>query len=133
MLSGIAKKHDRNICFEIGWSEPVIHSLPAASFVFSLEDNALNENCEMLLLPDGWYYNGKTNNVAIAERMMFIQEISKSMLLSGFPMEFFIGTSGELPEDYETKVVECHHLASFLAKHIEIINSTSSLHIITTL
>ena len=129
-LLRIAKEHNRNVWVEVGWSEPIIYSLPFSSFAFSLEDNASNNNCEMLLLPEGWCHNGKTNNVSVIERMMFIQEIAESILLAGFPIEFYIGTSGELPEDYETKVVAYQHLASFLAEHIEAINSTAAFRII---
>lgn len=132
-LTKIAQLYNRNICFEIDWSEPVMHKFPLSSFTFSVEDDTTSNNCEMLLLPDGWCFNGRSNSIPITDRMMFIQEIAESILLSGFSIEFYIGTSGDLPEDYFTVAINHQDLSTFLVEQIELINTTKSFHIIVAL
>lgn len=129
-LLRIAQSYNSVINFDINWSEPIMASLPISSCAFSVEDGNGSGNCEMLLLPEGWFVNGKTNNSSTIERMEFIQRIAENVIAEGIPIEFYIGTSGDLPEDYYSQSVDRHQLANFLASHIEKINSMESLHII---
>ena len=71
-LMSIAKAHGRDVAFSVDWSEPIIEYLNNSHVVISLLDDPGADNCEMLLLPDGWYHNGCTNEVLFEKRIFAI-------------------------------------------------------------
>ena len=99
-LSSIAIKYKRGISFDISWHEPIVDSFSNHDFPFSITDAIDCDLCEMFLLPDGWLYNGKVNTVPFLKRMIFLQEIAEWLLTNNYCLDYYIGLSGALPEEY---------------------------------
>ena len=64
-LKTLAKKHNRGIKFSIDWYDPILSGIKKDSFIINITDNPESDNCELFLLPDGWYYNGETIKLKI--------------------------------------------------------------------
>ena len=129
-LAEVAGRYGRGITFEIGWHEPVLDSLTGKVFVFSLFDYPGSENCEMLLLPDGCFLNGETNNISFRERMELLRDLAGIVLENGSSMEYYIGLSGTLPEEYDTEIVNIADLPQRLEERMDPIEAVYAIHLI---
>ena len=109
LLEQLASGYGCGVEFCFNWSEPIVENLKGEKYVFGLVDNRNSYNCEMLLLPDGWYYNGYTNDVRFRERMKLLADIAETLLGDGHCVEFYIGCSGmELEEAFDLEGKYCY-------------------------
>ena len=68
--------------------------------IVNLLDDIACDNCEMLLLPDGWFFASKTNKLSFKQRMEFLHDIAALLLASNHSVEFYIGSSGTNPDEF---------------------------------
>ena len=66
----------------------------------SLSDNKVYDNCEMLLLPDDWYFNGRKNPKPFMSRMMIIRDLVSIIQSSNQNVELYVGESGVEENDF---------------------------------
>lgn len=128
-LETIAKHHKRGIRFTIDWSEPIISHIQDDAFVISILDCPETDNCELFLLPDGWYYNGKADHLAFYDRMKLLQDISDMFIYDKYSIEWYFGLSGILPEEFPTVVLKVECLTDYLTQTIGIDGADAGLHI----
>lgn len=114
----LAQKYTYGISECVEWEEPLLINLGQDSFVININDDCACDNCEMLLLPDGWYYNGKTNNKPFKQRVEFLLDISKILLNRNFSFSFYIGESGESINEFIDFEVAHLDLIQFLSETI---------------
>ena len=114
----ISKKHQRGTILDIDWNEPIIEFLKKTHMVVSLTDSEMSTNCERLILPDGWYFNGVRSTPCFKERMLYLFDIAETLLSCEEIVEFYIATSGELPGDYQHETVKLSDLTDFLCSTI---------------
>lgn len=94
--------------------EPIIDEY-LNSFIISFADSKKHDNCEMLLLPDGWYHNGITSSTPFISRVRIIESAIKELILQGCHVDLFIGDSGTLYEEfshYKCNINEFSHMIS---------------------
>lgn len=129
-LQVIAQKYGCGIFFELEYREPFLSHYEQDAFVFSLADSFSCDNCEMLMLPDGWTYNGQESAIPFEKRMQLLVDIATLLHDKLSSVEFFIGHSGEAFEDFTTYYSNCKQLT----ERLSILNSESytdmNLHII---
>lgn len=129
-LSLVAVKYRRGITFKIDWHEPLVDALVDYGMIFSLSDSPESDNCEMLLLPDGCYFNEQTDNISLQKRMLFLQELSKVIIATGHSVEYYIGLSGTLTAEYDTFMVQNRDLPLFLEKVISSFSPIYAIHLV---
>lgn len=97
------------IFYEQSNDEPVLSEFQNKSnIICSLSDNCIYNNCEMLLLPDNCFLNGKSNAVPFQERLSQIEEILKAILNNAQKIDLFIGDSGANWDDYVHYDINIH-------------------------
>lgn len=128
-LETIAKNHNRGIKFFVDWSEPVISFIQKDSFIINILDCPTSNNCELFLLPDGWYSNGQADEVAFRERMTFLQEVTSVFISRGHGVELYLGQSGTHPEDFFDVTLNNNDLSGYLAKTIGVDGIDDGVHI----
>ncbi len=128
-LKKIAQYYNRGIKFEIDWKEPLVSQLPINSFVMDIKDSLLDENCEYLLLPDGWFFNGKTNELTFRSRMMVLEEISDLFTQKNYVVHFYFFDSGEDIDDFSTIKIRQSSFVNYLSDTIGIKGVESGVHI----
>jgi hypothetical protein len=106
------------VSFNLDWDEPIWDTCDENMLFFSICDSSISADCEMLFLPDGWFYNGKTNPIPLAYRMEFLQKIASVVLSMGYPIEFYVGTSGTMLRDYLESSVSLHNVGDFIANNL---------------
>ena len=67
-IEPIARRWNCGVKFSVDWPEPIVACAMDDSLVVDITDYPGANNCELLLLPDGWYYNGCTNAVPFRDR-----------------------------------------------------------------
>lgn len=117
-LETLAKRHKRGIKFSVDWPEPLLSHIQKDSLVINILDCPESDNCELFLLPDGWYCNGLTNNLAFRERMKFLQDISDVFINGQCGVEIYLGLSGTNPEDFFDVSLKNDVLTDYLAKTV---------------
>lgn len=128
-ISRLVHAHGYSVCWGIDWIEPIIETLPETTVLFSLTDGIEDDNCEMLLLPDGWFFNGRSNIISARERMQVLEELATYVIGQGHQVEFFLGNSGTLPDEYRHMHVAYYELSDFLWKQLEEINADSAMRV----
>lgn len=128
-LKSLAGHHKRGIKFFVDWSEPIISHIPKDSFVINIVDSPKSDNCEMFLLPDGWYHNGYTNSLAFKERMKFLQDISDIFINGNHSVEFYLGLSGTRPEEFFDVTLKKGNLTDYLNETVGVDGAEDGLHI----
>ena len=128
-ISRIIHKHGYYIFGGIDWIEPIITTLPSTVLLCNIVDNVEYNNCEMLLLPDGWSFNGKFNIIPARERMQVLEELATYVIGQGHQVEFFLGDSGTLPNEYRLMHVTYYELSDFLWKQLKEINAGSAVRV----
>lgn len=117
-LETLAKQHKRGIKFFVDWPEPLLSRIQKDSLVMNMNDSPESDNCELFLLPDGWYHNGRTNKLAFRERMKFLEDVSSIFIDRKYSVELYLGLSGTDPEDFFDVSLKNNDLADYLAKTI---------------
>lgn len=128
-LTKLVNCYECGVVFSINWTEPIVEYLKDVGFVFGLVDYWGSNNCEMLLLPDGWYHNGYTNDVVFKERIQLLADVANMLLERGHRVEFYIGCSGMEPEDFFDSEIKCSYFIEFLEKTIGTEGAEIGLHI----
>ncbi|MBQ7603801.1 MAG: hypothetical protein IJU75_02490 [Clostridia bacterium] len=113
----------------VGWSEPILTCVDKKSVLLNISDENTT-NCELFLLPDGWYYNGKTNNIRFRDRMFLLQTISSFFTALKKDTNLYIGESGTNAEDYLTISLHYEMVADFLNSTIGQHGVMGGLHVI---
>ncbi|MBR6610351.1 MAG: hypothetical protein IKK99_09065 [Oscillospiraceae bacterium] len=129
-LEKIARSHNRGIKFSINWDEPFMKNINNRAFIINLLDNPFSDNCEMLLLPDGWYYNGITNDISFVKRMQYIQEVVNVFRLENYNIDLYIGSSGMETDEFVEASVNYSDLINILVKTIGVDGPEEGMHII---
>lgn len=81
--------------------QPFFCELPNDSIVFSIADDMIYDNCEMLLIPDGWMINDKAPEESFRDRAGRISEImTVACDVSKGKIELFIGDCGDQMNDF---------------------------------
>ena len=128
-ISEIIQNHGFSARWAIDWKEPIVETFSNHPVIFSMVDGDEHDNCEMLLLPDHWVVNGKTNTVPARKRMQLFDDIAKYAISQYSKIDFYIGESGTLPDEYEQIQIDCLQLSAFLIDQLERLNTCLSLHI----
>ena len=110
----IARKNGIGIFFSIDWEEPIVIKFEH-NYLFSLTDDELRDNCERLLLPDGWEYNYEINDIPFRVRAEFIRQIVEPLTSFNYTVDLFLGTSGDEIDDFIPIIVSEPDLAQVLA------------------
>lgn len=129
-LCNIAQHHKRGIVFSIDWFEPTVSLRGKNSFFANLLDSPVSDNCEMLLLPDGWYYNGSTNVLGFRRRMEFLQDIANELVAENGFVEFYIGCSGTELQEYRSILIKNENLIDCLEMLFGVSGIDEGIHIV---
>ena len=87
---------------ELFYVEPCLRKAQSESkVILSISDDAQFNNCEMLLLPDNCFYNGRSNNIPFSERMQLLKDVFELIVDKNSPIELFVGDSGTPYNDFE--------------------------------
>ena len=129
-LANIVKAHGRGVVFSIDWSEPIVDMLKDKYIVASISDCPNLSNCEMLLLPDGEYYNGYTNRLMFRERMKVLQDIADLLIECNRCVEFYIGHSGTNPDEFSDVIVKRSNLTEYLTTTVGKEGTEDARHIV---
>ena len=129
-IAQISKEFNRGIFFELDWTEPIFEKIPSDTLKFYVTDSVTSANCEMLFLPDNWFYNGRTNSQSFDERMAFLTEISKVFTANGVALELYIGTSGSLHDEYESVSATPASLIPILQNTIGVNGTDTAVHFV---
>lgn len=89
-------------CFtDIGYVEPFFSEFQLSKyFVLSVADNKNYDNCEMLLVPDNCYINGKKSNCLFDDRMSNLKNVLGTLFAFTREIHLFIGDSGVLFDEF---------------------------------
>ncbi len=128
-LEALANYHKCGILFSVDWPEPIVTHNNKDSFIINIVDCPASENCELFLLPDGWYYNGCTNSLTFKERMSFLQDIASILIEGRHHIDFYLGQSGTAPEEFVDITLQCQDLIEYLSQTIGIDGADNGVHI----
>lgn len=117
-IQSIANHYNRGVKFFVDWLEPIMSTVPKESFVINILDSAESENCELFLLPDGWYCNGETNYLSFKERMSFLQDICNVFINDNYCINLYFGQSGTDPSEFFDVKLITKDLVEFLTKTV---------------
>jgi len=127
-LTQIAESYEYGIAFSVKWDEPLVRLL-SDSYVFSLSDSMKKDNCERLLLPDGWYFGDYTNITPFRNRMRFLKDIADMLIFYNHKAEFYIGLSGSYPSEFSNSVVKLQNLLDYLTATVGCSGAEKGFHI----
>ena len=113
-LENIAREHGRGVTFSVNWPEPIVEYLKGRYMLINLLDEEGCDNCQKLLAPEEGGYGAYTNNIALKQRMKFLQDIADALLDGKHKAEFYIGLSGTNPDDFLEVVVNQKDLIEYL-------------------
>lgn len=116
-IENLAQKYDCAISDYIDWPEPAISAINRESYIISLNDSQ-KENCELFLLPDGWYSNNKTNTQSFIQRVKFFENVSEMIMKDGYTISFYIAQSGTNIDEFKNYVISQSDIARFLVESI---------------
>lgn len=130
-LCDISKKFERRIDFSIMWEEPMFFEFNVNDkLFFSISDSPDCDNCEMLFLPDGWVYNGKSNSINFKNRMSYLQCITDCVMESCQKLDIYIGQSGTEVNEFSNILVKRCFLSQILTETIGINGTESGFHFV---
>ena len=90
--------------FDLKYREPFLENIGKYQCV-SISDDSEFDNCEMFLLPDRCFYNGKTNLLPFSNRMSVLEDVTSVLQKNEYQVEWFIGDSGTPFDEFQT--LEC--------------------------
>ena len=128
-IEKIAKKNNIGIKFHVDWIEPILSHIKKDALFINLVDSPGSDNCELLFLPDGWYFNAQTNEKTFKERMRFLQEISDILIKDKHCVNLYLGQSGTLLEEFIFVELKKNELVDYLTKNIGLYGVDEALHI----
>lgn len=128
-IKSLAKHNNRGIKFFVDWSEPLISRIQKDSLIINILDSPASDNCELFLLPDGWYNNGNTNKLAFSKRMKFLQDVSNIFINRKYSVELYLGQSGTHPDDFFDVTLKNHNLIDYLTKTVGVYGADDGVHI----
>lgn len=102
--------HTKNFALfdRISYCEPFLSEFFCEDkIMYSIADTYDYDNCEMLLLPDSCFYNGRSNPVLFQERIRLLQNVLYVILEHSETVDVFIGDSGLTFSEfihYDTKI-----------------------------
>lgn len=128
-IHALAQKYKRGIKWTIDWNEPTLTHIPTDALLVNILDCSNADNCELLLLPDGWYSNGQTNHQAFKERMRFLQDVSEVLCKWAGKTHLYLGESGSCKEEFVNVSVRCDCIAEYLANSVGITGVDGGIHI----
>lgn len=114
----LAKYYNRGITFTIDWTEPLASHIEKDALIINILDSPETDNCEVFLLPDGWYCNGETNYLSFRERMRFLQDICNIFINENYCIDLYIGQSGTNPSDFLEVTLKNNDLVEYLTKTV---------------
>ena len=116
----LAKHHSFGVKFSVDWTEPILSVLNvnSNSLVINVLDCPESDNCELFLLPDGWYVNGKTNKKSFRNRMKFLQDITNIFADNSHSVCFYLGQSGTHIEEFYDITIRSNTLVDYLIETI---------------
>ena len=97
------KKYGFGVFTSSTYVEPVLQSFDKNYNFYSLADDFVYDNCELLLLPDGCIYNHTVNTVPFLERMRVICGLVRIVLekTNQNIVHMFVGESGTEYTEYQ--------------------------------
>lgn len=99
-------------------------------FTISIADSGRYNNCEFLMLPEGWSVAGKMPVFSFRKRMMILQEIASLIVNKICRVELFVGDSGNDYDDFMQFECNFMNVAKTLLNNYEAENGWSNnLHI----
>lgn len=113
-VSTIARSQHYSVFYDLEYMEPFLDCYPSTALIFSFADTPKFDNCEMLLLPDNCYFNGKTNAILFKDRMQLLYRTAKYFLDRLYSIEFYVGSSGVLYEEFTHHTVSIDNLVELL-------------------
>ncbi len=127
-LEKIAQFYHIELNTSVGWSEPILTCIDKKSVLLNISDENTT-NCELFLLPDGWYYNGKTNNIRFRHRMFLLQTISSFFICFKKGTSLYIGESGTNVDEFLTTSIRYELMTDFLDSTIGKNGVVGGLHV----
>ena len=91
-IKEVATQYQRGCVLDPPWLNPVTQR-PQNCHVISFSDSPNTENCEWLLLPDGWVLNDDIQKSRLYERMNFLRDVVRILVMHGAYVELCIGDS----------------------------------------
>ena len=131
-LELIAKQYNRGVKFFADWSDPFVSDIQKQSFIMNITDGPSFSNCELFLLPDGWYYNGKTNKLPFRERMEFLKSVVSFFAEKKCVVDLYLGVSGICAQEFTHFTVSVNELMDCLVKTVGTHGAEESVHISIT-
>lgn len=114
VIDRFVKNSGYGVFFNGIYEEPFFEAFGNNDFVFSLADDYDYNNCEMLMLRDGDFYNGSCTTQSFSSKMYFIKNLFLMLKGFGYPTELFIGQSGESLEDYTQSIINLDDFVSYM-------------------
>lgn len=109
LVENMVKKYNWGVFHELFYTEPFLEDFCIEGYLLcSFSDNFEYDNCEMLLLPDNCYINGKNNVVPFQHRMLQMETILRAILTVVPRIDLFIGDSGTSLQNFIENSIEIH-------------------------
>ena len=124
-----AKEYNRGIKYEVDWPEPIVEHIKKDSLIINIVDCPENDNCEMFLLPDNWYFNESTNKLPFKDRIKFLQDISELFINNSCSVDIYLGQSGTNPEEFIDVWLKNSDLVDYLTNTIGVYGIDDGVHI----
>lgn len=115
-ICNISNEYGKGVQFEIPNNEPFLHDYPCPDLMFTLSDSDDTTNCEWLLLPDGWWYNDKTNPEPFYQRMKVLQQLADQLRTMCRRMEILVGESGLDLDDFSPHQVDTKDIPAVMVR-----------------
>lgn len=111
--------------FNVDYYEPFLEKYDNGDyFIFSISDNRDMDSCEMLFLPDKWFFNGNSHKYSFEKRITHLQYVIDSISQLIYPLRFelFIGESGSDYIDFERYEIEPNEFVQIAMSKLNIID-----------
>lgn len=128
-IETIAKHYNCGVKFSVDWREPIFSYIQKDSLVINVLDNPQADNCELFLLPDGWYFNGQAAKITFRERIKLLQDIANFFIDRKYGIDFYLGQSGTQIDDFLKVALKANDLTDYLTKTIGINGIEDGLYI----
>lgn len=113
-------------CFE-QFSEQYDNS----SFICSFSDDYRFDNCEMLLLPDNWWLDDKTNIVPFYTRMELLKQVIEKICKVADKVELYVGDAGgNTIEEFDKVYIEIQSFPNIMNRLFTNTDSFPAFHFI---
>lgn len=97
----ISQQYGGGVFLNLDFNEPVVENISKEALKFSVAESPNWDNCDKLLLPDNWYYNGMLPSVPFTSRMEYLYDIAQIFTSSNHTVKFYIATSGTPFDEYD--------------------------------